>query len=186
MAMLTAALLLAAGGTIINAAGQWKAGNAEKKAGEQQQDAAESSAELMDYNAAVSDLQARDATERGELEAQRFRSRTRVLVGEQRAGIAAGNVDVGYGSAVDVQADATFLGELDALTVRTNAAREAWGFRVQAVDDRKRAEVTRKEGVNAAAAGRERQTAARWGAAGTVFGTGASLLEKRYGFGGRS
>lgn len=186
MAWLTAAMLtLQAVGTYMSVRGQMKAGESEEKAGEQQRRSAESQAQLADYNAAVADLQAKDALVRGDQEAQRFRVRTRGLIGEQRAGFAAANIDVGYGSAVDVQADAALLGELDALTIRTNAAREAWGFRIEAEDLRKRGEIARREGYYAEMAGRERRSASRWGAASTVLGTGASLLEQRYGFGRR-
>lgn len=183
MAMATVSLILTAASLATSAYSQWKAGKAEKKAGEAEQRAAESQAHLTEYNAAVAELQAHDALERGEIEANKFRTRTRGLVGEQRAGIAAGNIDVGYGSAVDVQADAAFLGELDALTITTNAAREAWGFRVQASDLEQQAEIIRKEGVNALAAGKQRQSAQRIGAIGTVLAGGASLMEARYGFG---
>lgn len=201
------ALGLAVGGSIMNARSQVKAGKAAEQAAQRQgeaeeraglaaQRAAESQAQLAEYNAAVADLQAKDSLQRGKLDADKFRSRTRVLIGEQRAGIAAGNIDVGYGSAVDVQADAAYLGELDALTVQTNAAREAWGFRVEAEDLRERARISRAEGANAAlegrygkdaayAYGKGQRSAAKWGAATTLVGAGASLLEARYGFGRR-
>jgi hypothetical protein len=163
--------------------GQIRAGQAAKKAGEAQREASESQAELAEYNAAVADLQAADALERGQEEEHRFRAGVRVMIGTQRAGIAASNVDVGFGSALDVQADAAYLGELDALTIRTNAAREAWGFKVQSEDLTRRAEIARREGVFLEAAGRERQTASRIAAAGTLVTGGGSLLEARYGFG---
>lgn len=185
MGVATSMLILGAASMGLQAYGQWKAGKAEKDAGIAQRRAAESQANLSEYNAAVADLQAKDALQRGDIEANRFRQRTRVLIGEQRAGYAAGNVDVGYGSAVDVQADAAFLGELDALTVRTNAAREAWGYRVEATDLRKTADIQREEGANFEAAGRQRQTAQRWQAIGTIASGSYSLLESRYGFGRR-
>jgi hypothetical protein len=175
---------LAIGGGILQARSQIKAGNAAKQAGIHEREASESQAELSDYNAAIADLQATDAIARGVEEENRFRTSVRGMIGTQRAGIAAGNVDVGFGSAVDVQADAAFLGELDALTIRTNAAREAWGYNVQAEDLRKRAAITRKEGVYLEKAGREQQSASRWAAGGTLLGTGASLLQQRYGYGG--
>jgi len=81
--------------------------------------------------AEIADLQAKDAIERGALDEQRFRQSIRATIGAQRAGFAGANIDVGYGSAVDVQADAAFLGELDALTLRNNAglvAHAAAGF----------------------------------------------------------
>jgi hypothetical protein len=83
-----------------------------------EKEAADSQADLADYNAAVAELQAKDAETRGAEEANRFRKSVNVMVGAQRAGFAAGNIDVGFGSAVDVQADAAFLGELDALTIQ--------------------------------------------------------------------
>ena len=180
--MTALALTLAGVGTGVSAYGQWRAGGAAKKAGEAQRRAADSQAELHDYNAAIAELQAEDAIERGEEAANQFRQRVRVMIGSQRAGLAAQGVDVNYGSAVDVQADAEFLGELDALTLRTNAAREAWGYKVQAEDSRRRGEITRREGVMLEAAGKQAQTSARIGAVGTIIGGGASLLEARYGF----
>jgi hypothetical protein len=185
MAAFTTALTLGllAGGTALSVKGQLDAGKAAKREGEAGRRAAESEAQLMEYNAAVADLQAKDAVQRGELEANRFRAAARAMGGEQRTGFAAGNVDTNYGSAVDVQADTAFLGELDALTARTNAARTAWGFNVEATDMRKRADIARKEGINLEEAGKQRQSAAKWGAVGTVVGAGSSYLQSRYGFG---
>lgn len=176
------AIAMFAGSTAVQTVSSVKQGKAAKKAGEKQREASESQAQLADYNAAVADLQGKDAIERGAEEESRFRTSVRGAIGSQRANIAAGNVDVSFGSAVDVQADAAFLGELDALTIRTNAARESWGYKVQAEDYRKRADITRKEGVYLEQAGRQNASAAYWGAAGNILGGGASLLQMRYGF----
>lgn len=204
-AFTTLAIALALGGTATSVVGQVKAGRAAKKQGEAAgkaaesagyatQAAAESQAGIADYNAQVADLQAADATARGQQEENKFRAGVRGIVGSQRAGIAAGNIDVSSGSAVDVQADSAFLGELDALTIRTNAAREAWGFNVQAQDARLRAAVMRKsgrfaaeaglvEGAAARQAGKDASSASKWGVASTLIGAGSSLLATRYGFG---
>lgn len=181
----TLALILSGLGVASQVRAQLQAGNAAATAGSQQREAANSQAELSDFNAAVAEQQAKDAIQRGTADEQRFRQGVRGIIGSQRAAFAASNVDVGFGSAVDVQADAAFLGELDALTIRTNAAREAWGFSVQAADARKRAEVARKEGVNLEAAGQVAKSAARVAATGTILGGASSLLQTRYGFGGR-
>lgn len=186
MAMLTStAIMLGIGlaGTTTSVVGQVRAGNAAKKAGEAQQQAANSTGELHDYNAAVAELQADDAIDRGAEQEARFRTMVRASIGSQRVGFAASNIDVNFGSAVDVQADAAMLGELDALTIRTNAAREAWGYKVQAEDYRKRADISRKEGVYLEKAGGAARTSAYIGAAGSAFSGSASLLEARYGFG---
>lgn len=175
--------VIAGVGAAVSAVGQVKAGNAAKRAGEAAQAASNSEAQISDYNANVADLQAQDATQRGALDESRFRTTVRATIGSQRAGFAASGVDVGFGSAVDVQADAAKLGELDALQIRSNAAREAWGYEVQAVDFRNRGIVQRQEGVAQLQAGEAQQTASRFGAASSILGTGASLLESKYGFG---
>lgn len=207
MAFTTLALILAGVATATSVVGQIKAGNAAKKAGEVQatastrigelqQESSESQAQLSEFNAATAELQAKDAVERGVEQESRFRTQVRGAIGAQRAGFAGMGVDVGFGSAVDVQGDAAFLGELDALTIRTNAAREAWGFKVQGEDLTRRAAIQRKEGRNQAEAGRlgaagaiaagnAQQTASRWGAASTILTGGSSLLQTKYGFGSR-
>lgn len=166
-----------------NAYSQHKAGSAAKDVGLAQQAAANDQASISDYNAQVADLQASDAVTRGTQQENKFRAGVRGIIGTQRAGFAGNGVDVGFGSSVDVQGDAAYLGELDALQIRTNAAREAWGYQVQAQDLRKQAEVQRKTGANAALAGQNAQTAANYQAVGTVIGGATSLLGSRYGFG---
>jgi len=170
-------------GAAIKTIGGIKAGNAMARAGEKQQEAANSQAELSDFNAQVADLQATDAIARGEQEEARFRTLIAGAIGSQRVGFAAANIDVGFGSAVDVQADAAMLGELDALTIKTNAKREAWGYQVQGEDLRRRGQIQRKEGSAMAEAGRAQRTASRFDVAGSLINTGASLLEIQYGFG---
>jgi hypothetical protein len=188
MAAFTTSLLvgLAIGSTALSASSQIKSGNAAKRAGEAERDAANSQADLADYNASVADIQAQDALERGADEESRFRSGVRAMIGAQRTQFAASGVDVGFGTAVDVQGDTAYQGELDALQIRTNAGREAWGYKVEATDYRNRAKVARKTGVYAAAAGREAQKASRYAAAGTIAGGATSLLDTYYGPGGRA
>lgn len=177
------ALTLLGAGTGINVIGGIKSGNAQRRAGEAQQRAADKSGDLADFNAQVAELQAEDAITRGQEEEQRFRMKVRGAIGSQRAGYAAGNIDVNTGTAADVQADAAFLGELDALTIAGNAAREAWGYKMQAEDLRARGRLAREEGVAFAEAGRVAQSGSRWGAAGTLVTTGGNLLSAHYGFG---
>jgi hypothetical protein len=175
-------------GAVTKTASQIKQGNAAKKAADASASAASDQADLTDWNAKVADLQAADAVTRGAMEESRFREGVRTMIGKQRAGIAGGNIDVNTGSAVDVQADTANLGELDALTIRTNAARQAWGYQVQGQDLRRRAIITRKEGANIAAAGQVAQSASRWAAAGTIVSSvgDAAIMAQRYGFGDKS
>jgi hypothetical protein len=77
-------------------------------------------------------LNAADAVTRGDVAANRLESQTRVLVGTQRATLAAQGVDVASGSAVDLQSQTAGFGALDAQTIRNNAAREALGYTTNA------------------------------------------------------
>lgn len=182
----TTALVSAAVGTGMQVYEGVKAGQAQKQAGQAAQAAANDQAALEDYNASVASAQAKDALAQGDVEADRFRTQVRGMVGTQRAGIAGGNVDVGYGSAVDVQSDAERLGELDALQIKTNAARTAWGYNVQAYNDTRQAAITRKSGANAAAAANAEGNADYFRAATSGLVGGVSLLQAKYGGGGSS
>lgn len=187
---------IAIGSLIFSAVQQYRQAGAAKKAGEADQRAFEATAEVreseaaqFDFNAQVAELQAQDALGRGQDEESRFRTSVRGLLGSQRAGFGGQGVDVGFGSAADVQADAAYLGELDALQIRTNAQREAWGLEVQAEDlragaatARKGAAAARLGGESAAAAGRAGQSAGRWQAGATLLGGTSSLLLARYGW----
>jgi hypothetical protein len=175
-------LILQGVGMGIQAYSQKKSGDAALTAAQAERRAAESGADLQEFNAKIADLQAKDAVERGAESESRYRTQVRGAIGTARAGFAAQGVDVGFGSPVDVQADEAYLGELDALSIRNNAQREAWGFRMEATDLRKRAEIARKEGVYLEAAGQQRKSAANLAAVGTLIGGTASLLQTKYGF----
>lgn len=170
-------------GMAVQAYGARRQAKAAERTGELEQEAAEDQAGLHEFNAAVAEAQGEDAMRRGQEEANRFRAGVRGLIGSQRAATAANNIEVGFGSALDVQADAALLGELDEITIRNNAARERWGFQVEAEDHRRRATITRKGGKYAAEAGRINASSIKIGATANLLGTGANLLASRYGFG---
>jgi hypothetical protein len=125
--------------------------------------------EIQAYNAQVADYQAKDALERGVIAETRSRTTTKRTIGAQRAFFASQGVDVNEGSPADVQANTAYLGELDALTIRNNAAREAWGYRAQAVDYSRRGAVAGFSGDMAAT--------------GTLLTGSSRLLLAKYGFG---
>lgn len=83
-------------------------------------------------NARISEMQARDALKRGHEAEGISRQKTKKLIGSQRAALAAQGIRVDYGSAQDIQQEAQDIGELDALTIKNNAAREAFGFMQEA------------------------------------------------------
>lgn len=169
---LTMYVALWAGSAFISWLGGKKAGTAAKAAGE-------SAAQQQEFNAAVAELQAKDAIGRGNDAQSDFRSQVRGLIGSQRAAFAGGNVDVTVGSAVDVTADSAFLGELDVQKIRRNAEREAWGYQVEAADRRMAADVARK-------GGQAQASAYTWNSISSIVGSGAqagqSLILAKYGW----
>lgn len=80
-------------------------------------------------NAISAEYQAQDALKRGENAEEQQRRRTAMLKGSQTARLAANGLDISEGSALQILSDTDWMGEVDALTVRDNAMREAWGLR---------------------------------------------------------
>ena len=85
-------------------------------------------AEVAGQNAQLASKAAGDALQRGKEDAAAARMRVRAIIGAQRAKYAASGAELS-GTPVDVLADTAQLGELDALTIENNAAREAYGYR---------------------------------------------------------
>ncbi len=71
-------------------------------------------------------------TQSGEIEASNMGLKTRAAVGQVKAKQAASGVDVNSGSAPKVRAAVSELGTLDAMTIRSNAAKKAYGYEVAA------------------------------------------------------
>ncbi len=133
---MTAAIGLTLGASAYGAMTQYGAGQA--------------AGEVGAFNARVADAQADDAIARGKRDEDRHRRDVGRFIGSQRAALAAAGVDVDVGSALDLQLDTAEQGELDALTIRNNAAREAWGYKVQAYNARAGGEIARDTGRNEA------------------------------------
>lgn len=89
-------------------------------------------AQVQVNNAQLSEWQAEDAIERGNMSANEVILRGAQIKGSQRAAFAANGVDLGYGSALQVISDTDYLTAIDATQVQQNASREAWGYRMQA------------------------------------------------------
>lgn len=94
------------------------------------------------YNAAVQVNNATIATENATLTAQEGEAnvgtqelKNRAEMGSIKASQAANGIDVNSRSAVDVRGTAAEVGTLNALAIRSNAARQAYGFQTQAVSD---------------------------------------------------
>lgn len=102
---------------------------------------ANSQSNAMKYNAEVAannqveaDQAAVVAQQQGAVQQQQKAYQEDVLIGQQKAGLAANGVDVGSGTAVDLLSDTKAAGELDQLTIVNNAQREAMGFKNQSIN----------------------------------------------------
>ena len=128
MAVLTAVAIGAmAAGTYMSVDAAAKKAKALRQQGDYQSD-------MFDFNAKMSKIQAQDAIDRGDKEAQNYLLKGRQTIGSQRAALAAQGVDVSTGSAADVQADTAVSAAMGAVTIRSNAWREAMGYKAQGVN----------------------------------------------------
>lgn len=112
-------------GAVSGAYGSYQQSKATKAAYEYQ-------AAVNRNNAQIAQWQAADAITRGQKAEQAQRLKTAQLKSSQRAAFAARGVALDEGSALNILDDTDYMGEMDALTIRDNAAREAWGLRNQA------------------------------------------------------
>ena len=90
----------------------------------------------FETNAKFADLSGKEALRIGDENANKVKADANRMVGKQRAVLAAQGIDVGTGSAVDIQEDTKQQGELAAMTIKNNAWREAWGYKIDAMNNR--------------------------------------------------
>ena len=111
--------------------------------GVQAAQAADAAKQAANYNAqvannnAIIDAQQRSSTlQQGEVEAQKSMRDQAQMIGAQRAQMSANGIDITQGSAQDMLASTKFLGGIDVNTIQSNAARQAWGYSVQGMNDK--------------------------------------------------
>lgn len=101
-------------------------------------------------NAIISERAAKDAERRGRNAEDAKRLEVAQLISKQRAQGAANGVDIQGGSMMLMLEDSAMMGELDALTIRSNAANEAYGHRTNAMNQRAQGALSKAAGKNAA------------------------------------
>ena len=141
-ALPVAAIATTALGSVVSAYGAYSEGQEAAKAVQMQGVAA---AQQAQYQAAIADLNRQTAernaalselnaqyTEVAGARLQEDRGRAlRALIGAQRAGLAANGLIIDEGSGLDLQNDAAELGGLAIAEIRSNAGRQASGYRIQ-------------------------------------------------------
>lgn len=128
-AIVIGSTLVVGGG--VQAFSQIKAGEAANAAGIRDRNNANRNADAMEG-------QANDALDRGGYEVDQLRAESSRRIGEGRAGLAAGNVDLSSGSAAYWELDASSTQQSDVERAKYAARQEAYGFRVQARNERAR------------------------------------------------
>ncbi len=167
MAALSTALLV--GSMALTGASTYNQYRGQRRAARSYEAQGRGARELANTEAGFLDEQADDALARGREEEGRYRSDVSRLKGSQRARLAAQGIDIGSGSAAALQTETAILGEVDSLTIRNNARREAYGFKTQA-------DLVRKGGANQAAGYANEAKSARNASIGTLLTGGAQIV----------
>ncbi|CAB5082909.1 hypothetical protein IST4116A_01201 [Burkholderia cenocepacia] len=110
-------------------------------------------AEVARINQRLSGQYAQQAIDDGENKVAAKQQQTSGLIGAQRAAMAANGVQLDSGTPLRLQEDSAQLGAVDALTIRNNAAREAYGYQVQGLSYGQQAQLDEASASNALSAG---------------------------------
>lgn len=124
--------------------------------------------QLAEVNAINADRAARDALERGELDAVKHGREVAALRGAQQVSVAQAGIEQGFGSPLDIATDTDLLAAEDTRTIYENANREAEGYRINASNYRAEAAGARAQRKNVG-------TAAIIDAGSTVLNTATQL-----------
>ncbi len=100
-----------------------------------QKQASNYNSQVASNNATVALQQRSSALQQGDITAQQSQLHQAQVLGAQRASLAANGVDLTQGSAQDLLTTTKFLGAQDVNTIQSNAARTAWGYSVQNMND---------------------------------------------------
>lgn len=88
-------------------------------------------AAIAEINQRLSESSAQQAMQQGQQQVAATTMRYGAVKSSQRAAMAANGVDLGVGSAAEVQASTDILKDIDKNTIEANAIRSAFGYRTQ-------------------------------------------------------
>lgn len=158
--------------TVISTAMQMAA---QAKAAKQAEQQAKYQEGIARNNQVLAQRAADDARLRGDEAASKTRTQADAIKGRQRAVMAANGVVIDQDTALDITTDTAGQGELDALTVRSNAEREALGYEAQGMNFQGEAALSAAKASNA--------SSGAFGAmAGTFMSGASSVASKWYGY----
>jgi hypothetical protein len=157
--------LLTIGTAVLQGVQGYRQSKAEKQQGLYESD-------IMESNARMANMQADDATYRGEQKALEIRKKGKIIIGKQRAAMAAQGLDIEADDALAIQQETAENVALDSEQTKRNAWMENWGYRVQSQDYKNKARF-------ADITGRQRSRA-------TILTTGLGILNTFASSGGKS
>jgi hypothetical protein len=99
-----------------------------------QQASADYSAGIAEMNATLAARAAKDAIERGRSDVSAIYRKGDQIMGKQKAGFAANNISLSFGSPLDVISDTAAFTEMDVKNRLVNAEREAIGYQTQGMN----------------------------------------------------
>lgn len=164
MGLAAAAVALAGVGTAVSAYSAFAQGAASSANADYQAQVAKNNQTIADQNAKV-------ALEQGQEQEQAKREQTAQTISQERAITASSGIDPNRGSSVRIQGSTAALGELDAQTIRNNAARTSWGYQAQGLNFGAEANLLESQASNAAASGAV-------GAFSSIIGGASSVANK--------
>lgn len=157
----TASLASSAVGGLTGAYGAYQSGQA-------QANAAKYNAAVESQNAAISTTNAQIAGQAGAAQAGIQGQKNKATLGAITANQGASGIDLNSGSDIAVRSSARELGELDALSIRSNAARQAYGYENQAVSQQAQSTLSDFEAKNDQQAGQLNAASTFLGSAGSA------------------
>lgn len=92
--------------------------------------------QIADENANLLDIQGELSLRKGDQEVSKIREYKDKVIGSQKASLAAQGIDVSSGSSADLIQETQRNADLDIITAKNNAWKEAWGYRVSAQQSR--------------------------------------------------
>lgn len=167
----------AVAGAGVSAAGAYSAGQAQSNMYKYQ-------AGVAGMNKTVADQNRDYAFQSGEVEAQDQGMKSRFQIGQTKAIQGAGNLDVNTGTNSDIRDSEAAIGSQNQTMARSNAAKKAYGFEVDAANDTAQGQVYQMAADNAIMAanykvagsiiGGASAVAGKWTQASSAFGSGAA------------
>ena len=137
-ALAQASLISQIGGVAASMAGGYYSAKSQKSA-------AGFNAAMAELNARQSEQQAQSALQQGQRQVAAITLKAGQLKSAQRAALAANGVDLGTGSAAELQASTDIMKAADAGTAELNALQAAWGYRMQGVNSKNQALMARAQ-----------------------------------------